>query len=58
MFRWMALGIGSPSVTDIALKICLDQNSKPPKPTTDVSHLYMDVIFSPLLAYTVQKVSD
>lgn len=53
MFRWMALGIGSPSVTDITLKICLDQNSKPPKPTIHVSHLYMDVIFSPLLAYTL-----
>lgn len=55
MFKWMALGIGSLFATDIALKVCLNQNSKPPKPTIDVSHLYMDVIFSPLLAYTLSR---
>lgn len=52
-FIWMSLGIRSPSTTDISLKACLDQNSKPPKPTIYVSYLYMDVIFSPLLASTL-----
>lgn len=52
----MAIGTSAPFCnSDIALKVCLDQNSKPPKPTTDVSHLYINVLFSPLLAYTLSR---
>lgn len=56
MFIWISLGIRSPSTTDTALKVCLDQNSKPPKLTVDVSYPYMDVIFSPVLASTPETV--